>query len=119
MNTLSRALVILALISALPCPLHAQEKKKLRNTGFEPEYASQIFKGAEDAALNYGWLTPLQPKTGEKYPLVICLHGAGGNSRASAVMVRKDMREKYPTFVMVPKADSRSVWARTDLIQRR
>ena len=82
------------------------KKKKARSMRFEPEYTSRTFKGTKDAELIYGWLAPLQPKEGEKYPLVVCLHGSGGSVSASAVLARKEIREKHPAFVMVPKAEA-------------
>jgi predicted peptidase len=68
--------------------------------------------------LKYGWLAPLHAKAGEKYPLVICLHGSGGSVKASAVLARQAMREKYPAFVMVPEADRSFTWAKTEAIRR-
>jgi predicted peptidase len=120
MNLTFPLFATLGVLMALASSVHAQEKKKSRNPGFEPEYIRRTFKGTTDESeLIYGWLAPVQPKAGEKYPLVICLHGAGGTVRASAVLAGKDMREKHPAFVMVPKADLPFAWAKTDLIGRR
>ena len=66
--------------------------------------------------LNYKWLTPLNQKPGEKYPLVICLHGRGGSVSASRVLLQPDMRQKYPAFVMVPEAPRPFIWAKLDVI---
>jgi predicted peptidase len=107
--------VLIAFMSSV----QAREKEKIRSARFEPDYASRTFKGTGDGELIYGWLSPLQPKEGEKYPLVICLHGSGGNSSASGVLVRPEMRQKYPAFVMVPKAETGYVWAKTDLLRRK
>ena len=92
-----------------------------RNPRFEPEYKACVFpseSASEEKQLKYGWLTPLNQKPGEKYPLVICLHGSGGSVGASAPLARAAMREKYPAFVMVPKADRPFCWAKTDVIKR-
>jgi predicted peptidase len=113
MKTHLPILAISILLTAFALPVFAREKEKTRVPRFEPEYSARTFKGTGDAELTYGWLAPLQAKAGEKYPLVICLHGSGGNAHASSVLVRQDMREKYPTFVMVPKAGPSAVWART------
>jgi predicted peptidase len=113
MKTHFHILAVSILLSALALPILAQEKEKTRVPRFEPEYSVRTFKGAGDAELIYGWLAPLQQKAGEKYPLVICLHGSGGNAHASSVLARQDMRGKYPTFVMVPKAGPSAVWAKT------
>jgi predicted peptidase len=108
---LSILVTVLLNISALP--VFAQRAEKGHSPQFEPQYTARTFKGAGEVELTYGWLAPLQAKPGEKYPLVICLHGSGGNSHASSVLVRQDMREKYPAFVMVPKTGPSAVWAKT------
>ena len=78
----------------------------------------RVFKGAANCELKYGWLAPLHAKAGEKYPLVICLHGSGGSVKASAVLAKEPMRGQYPAFVMVPEADRPFTWAKTDVIRR-
>lgn len=118
MKTSLEAFASVALLVAITGFGHAQDKKKLRNPRHEPEYADRTFKGTGDSELKYGWLTPLQPKSGEKHPLVVCLHGSGGSVRASGVLARQEMREKYPAFVMVPAAEIPFAWAKTDLIKR-
>jgi predicted peptidase len=116
----SRLLLGIALLLACTLPGIAQEKKrKSRSMRFEPEYTSRTFKGTNDGELTYGWLAPLQAKEGEKYPLVVCLHGAGGSVSASAVLAQKGMREKYPAFVMVPKAELPFAWAKAEIMVRR
>ena len=108
----------LIVIGAFANSVHAQGTAQSRNPRYEPEYEHRVFKGAADSELKYGWLAPLNAKAGEKYPLVICLHGAGGSVKASAILARKEMREKYPAFVMVPGADRPFTWAATDVIRR-
>ena len=95
-----------------------QGSQQSRNPRYEAEYQKRTFKGGGDAEVSYGWLTPLKAKAGEKYPLVICLHGAGGSVKASAVLTRQPMREQYPAFVMVPEADRPFTWAKTEIIRR-
>ena len=117
-----------AFLVALATSTHAQEpaptpkakssNKSTRNPRYESAYTPRVFKDAGDAELKYGWLAPLRASAGEKYPLVICLHGAGGAVRASAVLARPEMREKYPAFVMVPAADLPFTWAMNDAIRR-
>jgi predicted peptidase len=119
MKTRLHLLAGITALIAIAFSVQAQEKEKARSMRFEPDYASRTFKGTGDGELIYGWLPPVEPKAGEKYPLVICLHGSGGSSRASGVLVRPEMRQKYPAFVMVPKAETGSVWAKTDLLRRK
>jgi predicted peptidase len=98
---------------ATPPPPEAQART--RTTQLDPEYQRRTFKGAGDAQLPYGWLTPLNAKPDDKYPLVICLHGSGGSVGASSVLARNAMREQYPAFVMVPQAERPYVWAQANL----
>ncbi|MDP1591632.1 MAG: hypothetical protein Q8M07_28000 [Prosthecobacter sp.] len=70
----------------------AQERPAAKRH-YGSEYTRRTFQGKPEGELNYGWLAPLQAKAGEKYPLVICLHGSGGNVRVSAVLARVEMRE--------------------------
>jgi predicted peptidase len=124
---MKRLLPLLLIVAAFPAPTYcadpAAEPKpapqEARRPRFEPEYEARTFKGTGESELKYGWLVPIQQKAGEKYPLVICLHGAGGNSRASGVLARAEMREKYPAFVLVAKCESSGVWAANDLLRKR
>lgn len=115
-----RTLILsVALMAALPFSVFAQKARKARNAGFEPEYTRRVFEGAADSQITYGWLAPLRADPAKKYPLVVCLHGSGGTVRASAVLAQQEMREKYPAYVMVPKAELPFAWAKTNLIRRR
>lgn len=126
------ALALLAALGALACPKHAAgadneakprqakapRQSQSRNPRYEPEYEHRTFQGAADGELKYGWLAPTHVKAGEKYPLVICLHGAGGSVRASAILARREMREKYPSFVLVGECERPFVWAFADALKR-
>ncbi|MEP6669504.1 MAG: prolyl oligopeptidase family serine peptidase [Chthoniobacter sp.] len=101
---------------ATPAPSNPQAPS--RHPRYESEYQHRVFKGTGNGELSYGWLTPLKPEAGEKYPLVICLHGAGGGVKASSVLIRPPMRQQHPAFVMVPEADRPFTWAKTDVIKR-
>jgi predicted peptidase len=89
-----------------------------RNPRYEADYKARVFKPASGEELHYGWLTPLEQKPDVRYPLVICLHGAGGGVKASAVLARKEMRTKYGYFAMVPASDRPYVWAHMDGLLR-
>lgn len=113
----STALLIpAALLAVFTSPARCQEPS--RKPRYGPEYERRVFKGAADGELNYGWLAPLASKAGEKYPLVICLHGSGGSVRASAILTGPEMRKKYPSFVLVGECDRPFVWAYTDALKR-
>ena len=82
-------------------------------------FAVRSFKGTDNAELTYSWLAQAQPKAGEKYPLVLCLHGAGGGTTAAAVLAKADMRKKYPCFVLAPQAPERKGWASSAAFARK
>ena len=47
----------------------------------------------------------------QTYPLVLALHGRGGNTTAATILAGKKMRAAYPCFVMAPVAPRPSRWA--------
>ncbi|MGV3660555.1 MAG: prolyl oligopeptidase family serine peptidase [Prosthecobacter sp.] len=98
-----------------------KQKTKQRERSFRhaPEYQKRVFKGSGDSTLSYAWLPPLKVEAGRPSPLVICLHGSGGNATAGSALARAAMRDQYPAFVMVPEAESPSVWAMTEAFNRR
>lgn len=82
------------------------------------EAKKQTFRGATGSEIPYRWLTPRELKAGERYPLVVCLHGSGGNSWAAGVLEQPAMRKDYPCFVMTPQAGKSEGWANTDILAR-
>ncbi len=88
-----------------------ENKPKHRPGGVSSEYAVRTFKGAADAELRYGWLTPEKIESGQTYPLVLCLHGRSGNARSPSVLAEDAMRQKYSCFVLVPECDQSASWA--------
>ena len=65
------------------------------------------FKAEDGHTLDYSLFTPLNVKAGEKLPLVLCLHGAGGNTEAAKVLAAPARQAKHPCFVMAPACDTR------------
>ncbi|MDX1946688.1 MAG: prolyl oligopeptidase family serine peptidase [Pirellulaceae bacterium] len=98
----------------------AQSRQEQLRPGEKHEpFTVKTFTGTDKAQLTYSWLAPADAKAGEKYPLVICLHGAGGGTTAAAVLATDDMREKYPCFVLAPKALEGANWAATPAFGRK
>jgi predicted peptidase len=87
--------------------------KNERQPHYESAYERRVFHSPHGDDFAYGWLPPLHPEPGRKYPLVICLHGSGGSVKASSVLAREKMRADYPTFVMVGEAEDPFDWAAT------
>jgi predicted peptidase len=68
--------------------------------------------------LPYGLLSPLKITPGEKYPLVIFLHGAGerGNDNDKhikhiQILFNRNVLDKYPSFVLAPQCPEKQVWS--------
>ncbi len=82
------------------------------------EFSKHIFVNTENDSLNYRLLAPEKVKKGEKYPLVLFLHGAGerGKDNESQLLHGGTMfsnpanREKYPSFVLFPQCPPDVYW---------
>ena len=83
-----------------------------------PEYDSLTYVSDRGDSLLYRQLSPLEIEPGEKYPLVLFLHGAGerGSDNLSQLTHGAGMfsnpvhREKYPAFVLFPQCPADLYW---------
>ena len=72
-----------------------------------------FFEAKNHGELPYRWMAPLKQIAGEKYPLILALHGAGGKGADNksnlvgwmAPLVDEALRSQHPAFVAVPQAD--------------
>lgn len=65
--------------------------------------------------LLYFWMEPYAPlPENVKFPLLLILHGSGGNAYAGEYIAAHDMRLQYPAFVIVPAGAVNRVWAHAD-----
>lgn len=69
------------------------------------------FKAKDGSTLAYWLMKPAQIEAGKTYPLVLTLHGRGGNTEAATVLAGDEMRKKYPCFVLAPAVARKEVWA--------
>lgn len=82
------------------------------------EYHSEIYVSENGDSLLYRQLNPQEIEEGEKYPLVLFLHGAGERGddnisqlRHGAMMFTNPVnREKYPCFVLFPQCPADLYW---------
>lgn len=82
-------------------------------------YEKKVYVSAQGDTLRYRFLRPEQEKAGEKYPLVLFLHGAGerGNDNQKQLTHGGQMwlnpvnREEHPTFVLMPQCPEDGYWA--------
>ncbi len=100
---------ILLLAAFCMCALlHAQER-----------YEKEMFVSSRGDTLLYRLLRPADMKEGEKYPLVLFMHGAGerGTDNELQLVHGGNMflnpvnREEYPAFVLAPQCPPSSYWA--------
>ncbi len=77
--------------------------------GFE----QRLFKDADGGTLHYWMLVPpgFDPSAETKYPLVLCLHGRGGNTSAAGVLALKEMQKANPCIVVAPAVTRAERWA--------
>lgn len=86
--------------------------------GFDA-YERQVFVSEEGDSLAYRMLGPEQPVQGEKYPVVVFLHGAGERgtdnekqlTHGGQMFLNPVNREKYPSIVVFPQCPSDGYWA--------
>jgi predicted peptidase len=96
----------------------AVAQKKAKNAARQ-DFVEKSYRSADGAELNYRWLPPQKVEAGQKYPLVVCLHGRGGGTVAPAVLAGKELRDKHPCFIMEPRVGAEGCWAETDVLGRK
>lgn len=106
----------------------------LRKAGFQGGWLDGAIPSPNDAfekgmhldgegnMLPYRLLKPEKPAPGEKYPLVIFLHGAGERgsdnqaqlSNGALAFAEPFNRQNYPCFVLAPQCPKDSLWSTID-----
>jgi predicted peptidase len=85
-----------------------------RPGGASAAFEVREFKASNGQILRYSLFVP-PGKTDAPLPLVLCLHGAGGNTAAANVLAAPEMQQKHPCVVMAPACDGKSTsWVRSD-----
>jgi predicted peptidase len=79
-----------------------------RPGGAPASFQVKTFSEKAGHTLKYSLFVPAKLAAGEKLPLVLCLHGAGGNTEAAKVLATPDAQAKHPCIIMAPACDSRS-----------
>jgi predicted peptidase len=82
-----------------------------------PPFKKMVYIEKGDS-LPYGLLQPGKPVQGEKYPLVIFLHGAGErgsdnekNIKHIQLLFTANNHNKYPCYVVAPQCPKKEVWS--------
>jgi len=85
----------------------------------EDRFEKKVFTTKDGGKLNYRYLAPVAPKTGEKYPLVIFLHGGGERGDDNTLQLlhgvkrfaQDDFLKQYPCYVIAPQCPKDLIWA--------
>jgi len=105
------SMTVLAIFLLVPSPSFAQLSKVKAPTG-NVNYVQHTFNAKDGSKINYWFMSPTTIEEGTKYPLVLTLHGGGGNTEAATVLGSDTLRKEFPCFVMAPAVtSSTSNWA--------
>ena len=86
------------------------------------EFEKKVYVTASGDSFTYRLLRPEDEQSGEKYPLVLFLHGAGERGsdnekqlfHGSQMWLNPVNRENYPAFVLFPQCPESGYWAYTE-----
>lgn len=90
----------------------AEKGQRDGNSTIRPGGANVAFqvaehRGSNGQTLRFSLFVPTEPRD-ERLPLVLCLHGAGGNTAAANVLAAPEMQRKHPCLVMAPACDGKA-----------
>lgn len=82
-------------------------------------YEKKLFVAPSGDSLQYRLLRPEVEKSGQKYPLILFLHGAGERgsdnekqlTHGGQMFLNPVNREKHPAFVLMPQCPEEGYWA--------
>ena len=95
-----------------------QRSRMNRGPGIRDRALLDAYEARSHGAMPYRLMKPLRIDPGERYPLIVSLHGSGGvgddnlsNLRFwNGVMARPEWRRKHPSFVFVPQRRPGGIW---------
>ena len=106
-----------ALALTLAQPLVAQERPEPRTAPLSEQAQNRARSKADRSlfesrgqSLSYDLYTPSHTAQTAKLPLVLCLHGRGGSSRANTTLRSPASQAKRPCYVLAPRARKDTVW---------
>ncbi len=90
------------------------KEEQERPGGANLSFQVREFKASNGQTLRYSLFVPAE-KSETPLPLVLCLHGLGGNTQAANLLASAEMQKKHPCIVMAPACGDRSMrWAKGD-----
>lgn len=92
-------------LAALADVKGAASKDERRPGGANASFTIREHKASNGHTLRYSLFVPTDaPK---KLPVVLCLHGAGGNTAAANVLAGAALQKKHPCIIVAPACDGR------------
>ena len=86
------------------------DKRQARPGGANAAFVVKELQASNGQILRYSLFVPAE--VAAPLPLVLCLHGAGGNTDAANLLASPAMQAKHPCIVMAPACDGKfSRWA--------
>ena len=103
---------ILAIVCmALLFSCSSAEAQKSRKQEAKRPSSLKKFTAKDGTSIEYKIISPEAIEEGRKYPLVLALHGRGGNTAAAPKLASDELRTKFPCFIMVPESTKAGNWA--------
>lgn len=87
--------------------LKGKASETQRPGGATSDFEVREFQASNKQTLRYSLFTPKNIAAGEKLPLVLCLHGSGGNTEAAKVLAEPEQQKKHPCFIMAPACEAK------------
>jgi predicted peptidase len=113
-----RSLILIIVITLLP------NFPGLAQTGADL-FLAKTYRNVRGQTMPYRLFVPKQ-RPGQKYPLILWLHGAGGrgtdnlkqitggNTSGAQVWIKAENQAKYPCFVLAPQCPENETWSQAD-----
>jgi len=95
-------------LAAEPAAGDSTKAKARRPGGAPSSFQIRSFKAPEGVAIEYSLFVPAKIAAGDRLPLVLCLHGAGGNTEAAKVLATAERQAQQPCIIMAPACDTRT-----------
>jgi predicted peptidase len=82
------------------------------HTRYFKRYSLDVTTPQYTRSYTYFWREPaVQAQPGQKFPLVMFMHGSTGGSYGAKYLIAPPMNTEYPAFVFVPVLEEGNLWA--------
>ncbi len=88
--------------------------EQARPGGANLAFQVREFTATNGETLRYSLFIPLE-RSDTPLPLVLCLHGTGGNTDAANLLASAERQKQHPCLIMAPACDGKSArWAKSE-----